>query len=206
MSRRALTKEEERSLFIKWRAGDEAAGNKIIEHFREWAISVALPMCGGIMDEELEAAALEGLADGMRRFDLKRGACFSIIAGMRIKHFMRQQICSRARAKDHLSFVGDVHGSVANGEADDGGIEATISRMDAKTICDRLQELVTNPSDRRLIKTMLENPKANPTELGEILGCTCEAVRLGFGRIRKKVFACKELRELLVDSNFGRSM
>lgn len=192
MSRKTLTIEEERKLFRRWRKGDEDAGNEIVEAFRPWCITIATNYCGGRRDDELEAAALEGLADAMRQFDLNRKVAqrhvrFSSFARLVVNQTIQRQLGSRSRSTDHLSFCGS---HLPENITDT--VSAESGNGDQRECVERLMDLILKSDDmsdrsKQVLQVFVQQPGATLEIVGNVMGITREGVRQHLLKIRHAV-------------------
>lgn len=211
MKRKSLTKDEERLLFAEWRQGNEDAGNTIVEAFRPWAVTIAMNYCGGNRDDEIIAAALEGLADAMRQFDLERRVAgrlvrFSSFARLVVNQTIQRQITQRSRTTDHLMFCG---ASLSERLTDT--VYEPADTGDQKECVDRLMNLVLhsedlNPRAKQVLRLFIKNPSATLKTVGDELGITREGVRQHLLKIRAAVLADEELASAAIEAglNLGR--
>lgn len=193
MNKLGLEKEEERELFRKWKAGDEAAGNRIVEAFRPWAMTIAFNYSGGQHDEELRGAALEGLADAMRQFDLDRKVRLASFARIVVNQHIQRQIQSRSRAQDHLSFYGGncpehLSDSVAEDAPDNDQAESVARLMECLDKCEDI-----NDRAKQILACYVEDPTSTLKTVGDQLGITKEGVRQHLLKIRRAVKENPEL-------------
>lgn len=195
-----LSADEERVLFKAWKDGDEDAGNVIVESFRGWATTIAANYNRGVLDEELLAAALEGLADSMRLFDLKRkvngkSVRFASFARIVVNQTIQRQLTARARSQDHLAFCG---GSLPENltdtmvsEEDNGEQAECVSRL-MKLI---LKHDGLPARSKEVLGIFIRNPSSTLKTAGEQLGITREGVRQHLLKIRAAVAEDSDLRD-----------
>jgi RNA polymerase sigma factor (sigma-70 family) len=203
---------EERRLFRAWRAGDEDAGNEIVEAFRPWTITIAKNYCGGNRDVELEAAALEGLADSMRLFNLNRKVNgkhvrFASFARLVVNQTIQRQLSHRSRTTDHLSLCGD---HLPENLTDQLSQDADTG--DQKECVDRLMKLILhsdalNARAKQVLRLFIKNPSATLRTVGDELGITREGVRQHLLKIRAAVLKDDELGAAAMEAglNLARS-
>ena len=212
MHNKSLTIDEERKLLRAWRKGDEDAGNQLVEAFRPWAETVARGYFGGHREDgELVAAAMEGIAETMRQFDLDRKINgrhirFNSLARIIVNQTIQRQLASRAKAIDHLAFFGnnlpeDITDTLHE-EPDCG---------EQKECVDRLMFLVSESPDladktKKVLKLFIKSPTATLKQVGDIIGMTKEGVRLHLLKIRKAVLNDPELADAAIEAglNLGR--
>lgn len=211
MSRKSLTGAEERELFRRWRAGDEDAGNEIVEAFRAWVVTIALNYCGGHRDDEIIAAGLEGLADAMRQFDLNRKHAghhvrFNSFARLVVNQTIQRQLTARTRTTGHLAFCGatlpeKVTDTVVADHADGTQKECVDRLMRLVLVHDDLQ-----PRTKEILTHFIQRPAATLKEVGEKVGMTREGVRQHLLRIRAIVLDDPELAGAAIEAglNLGR--
>jgi RNA polymerase sigma factor (sigma-70 family) len=212
MSRKTLTADEERDLFRRWKAGDEDAGNEIVEAFRAWVVTIALNYCGGNRDDEIIAAGLEGLADAMRQFDLTRKHAgrhvrFNSFARLVVNQTIQRQLTARTRSTGHLSFCGATLPEKMTDTVIDESIDGT-----QKECVGRLIHLVMHHEDlqdrtKQILKLFIEQPAATLKAVGEKVGMTREGVRQHLLRIRAIVLDDPELAGAAIEAglNLGRA-
>jgi RNA polymerase sigma factor (sigma-70 family) len=208
MSRKTLTIDEERKLFRAWRKGDEDAGNEIVEAFRPWAVTIATNYCSGWKDDELVAAALEGLADAMRQFDLKRKVNdrhvrFSSFARIVVNQTIQRQLTARSRQTDHISYTG---GHLPESITDT--VVVTADNGDQKECVERLMHLILRSeelSDRAkvILRFFIKSPGATLADVGDKLGITREGVRQHLLKIRHAVCVEPELAKAAAEAGLN---
>lgn len=203
---KTLTMIEERTLFQRWRNGDELAGNDLVAAFTPWCMTIAKNYSGGKEhDEELQAAALEGLADAMRQFDLNRKhngrpVRFSSFARILVNQSVQRQVNSRAKAQDHLSFCGahvPEHVSDTVSEEDPNN--------DQSECVQRLMTLIGDSPHltertKEVMMAFVRNPELNLETAGDELGITREGVRQHLLKIRHAVRHDPELLQAAKDA------
>jgi RNA polymerase sigma factor (sigma-70 family) len=208
MIRKSLTAVEERQLFRRWKKGDEDAGNEIVEAFRPWTITIARNYCGGRSDVEIEAAALEGLADAMRQFDLNRkvngkSVRFSSFARLVVNQTIQRQITHRARTSDHMAYCGH---TLPETLTDKLWVEP--DHGEQKECVDRLMFLILhsddlNPRAKQVLRLFIKNPSATLKTVGDELGITREGVRQHLLKIRHAVLVDIELATAAVEAGLN---
>lgn len=97
---RPLTREEERQLFSRFRAGDESAGQRIIEANLRFVVRIAndYARADGLSVLELVAEGNMGLLTAVRRFDETRGFKFVTYAVWWIRQAMHRAMATQRRS------------------------------------------------------------------------------------------------------------
>lgn len=208
MNSKSLSIAEERRLLRAWRKGDEDAGNRLVKAFESWAITVAVSYNRGRRDDELVAAAMEGLAETMRKFDLKRKANgkhvrFSSLARIVVPQMIQRQILQRSRAMDHLALCG----SHMPENITDTVFEEPACN-DNRECVERLMALVIrspdlNDTTKNILKQFIQRPSATLKEIGNVVGMTKEGVRLNLLKIRQAVLNDPELAEASLEAGLN---
>jgi DNA-binding CsgD family transcriptional regulator len=191
-----LTAERERELLIRWLAGDEAAGTEVVEAFRSWAMAIADNYSRGQHDDELRAAALEGLAHAMRKFDVKRTGRLSTFAALTVNQHLQKQLAARMRAQDHLAFCGTTAAAESVGEAPvyDPFSEGEVQESRARLVSLLINHEKLPDVTKTILYLLLTMPGANLRTVGDQVFMSREGVRNHLLRARQLIMEDETLR------------
>ncbi len=103
-----LTRDEEKQLFMRMRAGDESARQQIIENFLPACLAIVRRIVGHTNAEELVAAANLGLIRAVDKYSPDSRACFLTYASFFIRGRVLESIRSSYKYAALLEKVGTI--------------------------------------------------------------------------------------------------